>query len=166
MKRTNILFPDIITLLNLVCGFLSLYFASLGLFFHASILILCGVFFDFMDGKFARWLKIKSDLGKNLDSLSDLVSFGVAPAFLLILFFNGSLFLIISSILLVVAGAYRLARFNVINQKGFIGMPITVNGVIIPVLIILGLNNEYIYSAILLVSAFLMVSKIRIPKMA
>lgn len=164
MKRTIIHFPDIVTLLNLSSGFLALYFASFGMFIHASIFILCGVFFDFMDGKFARWLKIESELGKNLDSLSDIVSFGIAPAFLLVMFFGGNMSVLIVSVLFLVAGAYRLARFNVIKQKGFIGMPITVNGIIIPILVIFGLKNLYVYMAILFIFAFLMISKIRFPK--
>ena len=72
-----------LTLGNLYCGFLSIGFAANGHFKNAAILIIIGVMLDSMDGRLARMLKADSTLGKELDSLADIVTFGVAPAFLI-----------------------------------------------------------------------------------
>ena len=155
--------PDLVTLFNLISGMLSIYFSIKSDFVLASIFLFLAVIFDLLDGKIARLLKLESRLGKELDSLSDLVSFGVAPAFLSILLFDKILILIIS-ILFVCAGAFRLARFNVTNKKIFEGMPITLNGIIFPILFFIN-SSYYIFIFALIISSFLMISKIKVKRL-
>lgn len=162
-KRMRFGIADLVTILNLVSGFLAIYSSAKGYFFQACYFILFGVLFDFLDGRVARHLNQTSEIGKHLDSLADIVSFGIAPAVLLSAALDSRLLVFVSAIF-VSCGTYRLARFNVQKEKGFFGMPITVNGVLFPVLFLIGLRVWYVYAALLLFSACLMVSKIRINK--
>jgi CDP-diacylglycerol---serine O-phosphatidyltransferase len=108
--------PNALTLSNLFFGFAACILASQDNIEAASVLILCSMVFDFLDGFAARLLKAYSDLGKELDSLSDLVSFGVAPAIILFsLFSQSQLTLVVKIIicsLIPLASALRLAKFN------------------------------------------------------
>ena len=74
--------PNLITLGNLYCGFLSIGYAAVGQFTNAAILIIIGMILDSMDGRIARMLNAQSPIGKQLDSLADIVTFGVAPCYL------------------------------------------------------------------------------------
>lgn len=129
--------PNTITLTNLLCGCIALIFAfspfekigALYGFELTFILILAGALADFLDGMFARILKAYSPLGADLDSLSDLVTFGVAPALLLYNILDASTaeeWIKWSSLLIPVCGALRLARFNVDASQStvFRGLPI------------------------------------------
>ena len=124
--------PSLFTLLNLLGGFLSLIAVLHGNFHAASWLIIMSVLCDGMDGKMARWSTSESPFGLELDSLADLVSFGVAPAVLLqrAAFSGWGMAGIVLAFLYLFCGAYRLARFNVIQAgdrtKGYIGLPIPV----------------------------------------
>ena len=134
--------PNFITSLNLVSGFLAIVFAGSGDIITASWLILAAMIFDFLDGFAARMLKSYSDLGKELDSLADLVSFGVAPALIIFSILNdpatvtgvnsgqyGLLLIMIVSVMPVCA-ALRLAKFNIDTSQttGFKGLPTPANG--------------------------------------
>ncbi len=132
-KISKSIIPNTATALNIASGFLSLVFTSHGDFHTGALFIFIAAFFDLIDGLLARLTKTTSMFGVELDSLADVVSFGVAPAFLiyqsyLIQFdFWG---IIISSFLLIF-GALRLARFNVqiedIKIKlDFSGLPIPI----------------------------------------
>lgn len=131
IKDTSILvFPNLFTTGNLFCGFFSIISSLKGNFILASYLILVATLFDMVDGRVARLLKGVSDFGKEYDSLSDLVSFGVAPA---ILVYMSYLLYIprlgwLAAFLFVACGALRLARFNVISltrdPQYFLGLPI------------------------------------------
>jgi len=124
--------PSFFTLLNLLGGFLSLIAVLKGNFHAASWLIIMSVLCDGMDGKMARWSTSESPFGLELDSLADLVSFGVAPAVLFqrAAFGEWGIAGIVLAFLYLFCGAYRLARFNVIQAgdrtKGYIGLPIPV----------------------------------------
>ena len=101
--------------------------------------------------------------GKQIDSLVDVLCFGVAPAFLLSSVFAFPLSLI--SFLLVLGGIYRLGRYNIENQSAYFkGMPITANGLIIPIFYFLGLLNIYTSIGLSIVLFVLMVSAIKIKK--
>lgn len=129
--------PDFITLLNLVSGVLAIYAAIDHHYLWAAGLMLAGVFFDAIDGFVARKLKLESSFGADLDSLADLVTFGVAPMVLLSVYY-GVVWLSLFALLIPIAGALRLARHNINRHqtKGFlIGLPITTAGVVAPVLI-------------------------------
>jgi CDP-diacylglycerol--serine O-phosphatidyltransferase len=127
--------PNALTSLNLVCGTGALMCAVDGrmdLLPLALALIVAALFFDLMDGRVARKLNVASPIGLELDSLADLISFGVAPAMLLwkFRFADGGALGAVAALAFVLAGAFRLARFNVLSQQGqpatkyFVGMPI------------------------------------------
>jgi len=161
--------PHVLTLMNISSGVMSLFFSAAGKYTLACSFILAAVFFDGIDGKVARYMNRTTLLGKELDSLCDVVSFGVAPAFLAFqttkALFSGWLsYLVIAVyILFVCAGALRLARFNIKNIDYFEGMPITINGVIVPLLYFMGLVE--VYPIALAISAVLMISAFRIKKL-
>jgi len=130
MMITRAVVPTLFTVLNMFCGFLSIVQVSEGKFIEAGYFILLAGVFDSLDGVMARLTKSTSRFGVEIDSLSDVVSFGAAPAFLvykLHLFQFGTVGLIISS-LLVILGGIRLARFNVqlvgFDKEYFRGLPI------------------------------------------
>lgn len=130
MMITRAVVPTLFTVLNMFCGFLSIVHASDGKFVEASYLILLAGLFDSLDGLMARLTKSSSEFGVEIDSLSDVVSFGAAPAFLaykLSLYQLDVVGIIISS-LLVILGGIRLARFNVqlvgFDKEYFTGLPI------------------------------------------
>jgi CDP-diacylglycerol--serine O-phosphatidyltransferase len=137
--------PNFITSLNLVSGFSAVIFAATGDTVTASWLILAAMIFDFLDGFSARFLKAYSDIGKELDSLADVVSFGVAPGIIIYdllrnSFYAGApagvnsvslntiLIIAIASIMPVCA-ALRLAIFNIdeTQSKSFKGLPTPAN---------------------------------------
>ncbi|MEY3984263.1 MAG: hypothetical protein RL160_1822 [Bacteroidota bacterium] len=133
--------PNLLTLSNLACGVLAIAAVFEGHPITASWLILLAAGFDFLDGFAARLLKAQSPIGLQLDSLADLVTFGVAPGFLMqyLAISNGYcsaegfcpntyVFLAIP-----LASAYRLAKFNVDERQtqGFIGVPTPANGLLI-----------------------------------
>ena len=90
-QKISITFPNILTLLNAACGIISIYFILHNNFIIAFIFIAIATLFDLFDGIIARRLKVYSEFGKQLDSLADTVSFGVAPMVLGIMI-NDSLF--------------------------------------------------------------------------
>ncbi len=161
--------PDYFSLLNVTSGMLSIYSSINQNYLFTAIFLLFATLFDFLDGKVARFTKKKSKLGFDIDSLADVVSFGVGPAVFVMALFNNWI-VVVSGILLVLCGLLRLARFNVTKLNGvYEGMPITFNGVIFPGLFFLAYfnlvpMNLYIYSGVALVSAFLMISGFRIKK--
>ncbi|MBQ9472862.1 MAG: CDP-diacylglycerol--serine O-phosphatidyltransferase [Bacteroidales bacterium] len=119
--------PNIITLCNLVSGVVATWLASQGHTLGAAAFILAGIFFDFFDGMAARLLGVSSPLGKELDSLADLVTSGVAPAFILFALLNASPLpqLRYVAFLTPAFAAYRLAKFNLDERQhsSFIGLP-------------------------------------------
>ncbi len=140
--RANI--PNTITCLNITCGaaacvFSFYYSEQIGAFCGyqwAFILIAAAAVFDFCDGAMARLLHVYSLIGKELDSLSDLVSFGLAPALLMfntITACNGGVLTpwAFVALLIAIIGAIRLAKFNVDDRQttSFIGLPIPANAI-------------------------------------
>jgi len=131
--------PNIITLANLFCGLCAIIFAFQGNLPIASFCIFSGAFFDFFDGLAARLLNVSGELGKQLDSMADMVTFGVAPGMILfqliyysqtISFFQSdikdpNLFPAILAFLLPIFSAIRLAKFNIDTKQttSFIGLP-------------------------------------------
>ena len=128
--------PNTITLSNLICGCLGLICIHHGNINLAGWMLLGGVFFDFFDGLVARSLKVSSELGKQLDSLADLVSFGVLPAMIMFFFIaqtTNNPYLPFCSLLIAALSALRLAKFNISTEQSnkFIGIPTTAYGVFI-----------------------------------
>jgi CDP-diacylglycerol---serine O-phosphatidyltransferase len=164
------LIPNMLTIGNLYCGFLSIGFAASGEYKNAAILIIIGMMFDSMDGRLARMLKVNGALGKELDSLADVVTFGVAPSFLVYYtyFYQFGLLGLAVAGLFPLFGAYRLARFNISSDKTslnyFIGVPITAAGGILALLTLFGDRIPNIITTVVFTGlCFLMVSRIRIP---
>lgn len=125
--------PNLITLCNLACGVLSVYAALvLGYPKLAALLICLGILFDFFDGMTARLLKVSSPMGKELDSLADVVTSGVAPAAILYrlteqTFVNyGTEWMAVFFLLIPLFAAYRLAKFNLDTRQShsFLGLPV------------------------------------------
>ncbi len=137
MKRLSSYIPNIITCCNLTAGSLAVIMALRGTFEQAAILILIAAVCDFLDGLSARLLHAYSDMGKELDSLSDLISFGLAPGLMVYALLNDYLllpygnleYLAYIALLIPVAGGIRLAKFNVDDRQttSFIGLPIPAN---------------------------------------
>jgi CDP-diacylglycerol---serine O-phosphatidyltransferase len=182
LRITPSAIPNMFTAMNMFCGFLSIINAASGEYIYACWLIIIAGVFDLLDGIMARLTKSSSALGVQLDSLSDLVSFGVAPAFLvyktyLINYNAGG---IIISSLLMIAGGLRLARFNVqlvgFNKSFFTGLPIPSAAIAVASFIIAfyikgtGFNPSvinYIIPLVIILS-YLMVSTIKydtLPKL-
>ena len=128
--------PNLITLANLLCGCISIVATFSGHIALAGFLIFIAAILDFLDGLSARLLNAYSEIGKQLDSLADIVSFGVAPAVIAfrIMFANQAdlpfAYLPYIAFAMVLFAALRLAKFNVDNTQTehFIGMPTPANG--------------------------------------
>lgn len=166
------LIPNMFTLGNLYCGFLSIGFAAHGEYHNAAILILIGMMLDSMDGRLARMLNVDGDLGKELDSLADIVTFGIAPSFLVYYtyFFHFGLVGLAIAGLFPLFGAFRLARFNISPKKQslhyFVGVPITAAGGILAILTLFGTVIPHIVTTVIFTAlCFLMVSSIHIPSL-
>lgn len=145
--------PNLITSLNLLSGSIAVIFAVQGNLVLAAIFVAAGIFFDFFDGLAARALDVKSEVGLQLDSLADVVTSGVVPGIVMYQLIikalpsSGSLstdwnssefdlnlqpFALIG-LLIIVASAYRLAKFNVDDRQtdSFIGLPTPANALLI-----------------------------------
>ncbi len=163
--------PNVFTFANLGCGVMSLMMTFQENYKWAAIFILLACLADRYDGRVARMLNVSSELGKELDSLADLVSFGVAPA---ILAFNIYSFASLGiagyllAILFPIAGAYRLARFNVTDFDGeFYGIPITFAGMFMALYCFVTMNYlvpQGVNAIIMIALAYLMVCKHRFKK--
>jgi CDP-diacylglycerol--serine O-phosphatidyltransferase len=135
MKITRAVVPSLFTVLNMFCGYLAIIHSSHGEFATASWFIILAAGFDSLDGVMARITKSSSEFGVQIDSLSDVVSFGAAPAFLVYQMSLSSLGgpgVLISS-LVMIFGGLRLARFNVqlvgFDKNHFVGLPIPASAI-------------------------------------
>jgi CDP-diacylglycerol--serine O-phosphatidyltransferase len=163
--------PNVLTLSNLFLGVWAILLVIQGDQYAdlAAILILVGMVLDGLDGRVARWLNAQSEFGKELDSLSDVVSFGVAPAVLIYTvalsqFGTAGIFI---ATMFPACGALRLARFNVQAKKitgYFVGLPITAAGGVVAAL---SMYHEalpgFLLPFFVLFLSFLMVSNIKYP---
>jgi CDP-diacylglycerol--serine O-phosphatidyltransferase len=181
--------PNFITLLNLLSGSLAVVFALQGYPALASVMVIAGFLFDFLDGFSARLLKVQSAIGKELDSLADVISFGLAPAAILfgihlemtgVAGFStdkpiGATLLSLIPFLLPVFAGLRLAKFNVDERQStkFIGVPTPANGIMVLALplvmkyqpdsfLVNWLESGWFIPAYSIIVAWLMVSPIRL----
>jgi CDP-diacylglycerol--serine O-phosphatidyltransferase len=184
-RKTYYILPNLFTLSSVFCGFISISLSSSGQggsdLYQAALAICFGFFFDTADGRVARLTKTQTDLGRDLDSLADLVTFGVAPAMLvykwgLTDFGRAGIFV---AGLFVCAGAMRLARFNVLSRreeaaghkkpgKYTLGLSIPAAASVLVLMVIATHNagqyrgiGEGFVAGIVLVLSYLMVSRIR-----
>ncbi|HEY2509931.1 MAG TPA: CDP-diacylglycerol--serine O-phosphatidyltransferase [Polyangiaceae bacterium] len=186
LRKTLFLLPNIITLSSIFCGFDSIRLSGSASgdddFYRAALLIIFALFFDMLDGRVARLTKTQSAFGLQIDSLADVVSFGVAPAMLV---YRWSLYRLpvaglVVSFVFCAAGAVRLARFNVLSMgeggkptkpsKYIVGLPVPgAAGVLISLVIanhaiaggLSGPRYLSVMMALTLFLAFLQVSTIR-----
>ena len=173
--------PNIVTLLNVFCGSVAAIFAANSNFVMAAIFVFAGIFFDFFDGLIARKLNVQTELGIQLDSLADMITSGLVPGIIMFKlisltvnatdafineewnsFFNFSgikaSMLPFVAILIPMASAYRLGRFNIDEdqQTFFIGLPTPANTLLIVSLpLILEFQNNEIMNYIILNKRFL-----------
>jgi CDP-diacylglycerol---serine O-phosphatidyltransferase len=191
-NKNNLFFwvPNAITALNLVCGSLAVFFAVDGQLGWAAIFIFTAAVFDFLDGFAARLLKAYSVIGKELDSLADMISFGLAPAAIVFTMLEYALFeknlpiheidatwsewiTLYSSLVIPIAGAFRLAKFNTDDRQTdqFLGMPIPSNAIYfasLALILEIGSNlsvmpiilNKFTILASIYICSFLMVSEL------
>lgn len=162
--------PNMFTLGNLMLGMVAIMLALDEKYSLAAIMVIVAMLLDGLDGRVARALNCQSEFGKELDSLSDIVSFGVAPALIMYtISFQGvtnTTLAIIVTAVFPMCGAVRLARFNV--HKGipgfFIGLPIPAAGGVLATLSLFHkeITAPYFIIATLLLS-YLMVSSVRYP---
>lgn len=176
MIRTQ--FPNVITLVSIFFGFLSILNSFMDKYSIACYFILIAAILDSIDGKIARLFGVTSDFGKQLDSLSDLVSFCIAPSFLIYVLFSHGMPGISGEVIACMplfVGVIRLARFNIKedNPYYFEGLPTTFNAIFICSLALYVDQYNVIYEqsfdtrlslSLILISSFLMVTKINFPK--
>ena len=172
--------PNLFTSCSIFCGFYSIVLASEATIgnseplYRAALAVIFAGLFDMLDGRVARMTKTGSEFGVQYDSLADVISFGVAPAFLLYkwgLAFYGGAGLVVSFLYLT-AGAMRLARFNIttakMSNKWSQGLTITESGGLVAAIIVVHhrsgadyVNNHLSVLITVLVLSYLMVSNIR-----
>jgi len=164
--------PNTFTAMNLGCGFIAIMYSMQGEFYRACMFILLGAIFDSVDGRVARMTGTSSAFGEQFDSMSDLISFGCAPA---IIYYNrfladqGRLGMIVAFLFLL-CGALRLARFNAniekVKSDYFQGLPIPGAAIAILGYILVSLeyfehlNNVYITIPYIVFYGLLMVSNV------
>ena len=180
-RLTSSVIPNLFTSLNMFCGFLSILSASEGNYIYSAWLIFTAAIFDALDGLVARLTNSSSELGVELDSLSDIVSFGAAPSFLLYktYFYSMDTWGIIISSIPLIAGGFRLARFNIqlvgFAKSFFLGLPIPSSALTIASFVLAFFNNGYTKPSpdfiipMVLILSYLMVSNIRyetLPKIS
>ena len=176
-------FPNFFTLMNLLSGFFAIISISNGDLRAAAWLIVLAAFFDLLDGMMARLAGVSSAFGLELDSLCDVVSFGVAPSFLIYavgLDALGPIWGAVIASLPALCGAVRLARFNTYTEVGekkdyFTGLPIPVQaGAVVAFILVfegstwfngLDRGKTQVLIPLVVVLSFLMVSPVRFPSL-
>ena len=167
--NTKRLLPDAITSCNLLCGCLAVYGATQGNFEWAFLLILFGAFFDFFDGLAARTMGVVNNMGIELDSLADDITFGLAPAMILSCYLKPLLgWWSFIALLMAVFSALRLAKFNLDTRQtsSFIGLATPANAIFwgglctMPTAFLAGAWMPWTMLALSLVSCYLLISEI------
>jgi CDP-diacylglycerol--serine O-phosphatidyltransferase len=191
LKKTLFLLPNMITLSSIFCGFDSIRVSASARmeedYYRAALLIVFAMFFDILDGRVARATKTQSAFGLQIDSLADVISFGVAPAMLVYQWTlrqldagTGVPFGLIAAFIFIACGAIRLARFNVLSMgeqgkptkpgKYIVGLPIPrAAGILVSIVVanhaaagvLGGTDFVWVIFAITLGLSFLMVSTVR-----
>jgi len=171
------LLANLLTILSLIFGFVSIIFSLESHFTLACWAIFLSVIFDGLDGQIARRNPIPSEFGKELDSLVDVVSFGIAPSILGYIFVYREFYLwsTLALFIYLFCGVMRLAKYNIIAEQGckycFQGLPTTASGGTLASFVLIFRKRGYdgelpefvpvIFLVLVLVLSFLMVSRIR-----
>jgi len=180
--------PNFFTLLNLLSGLIALFFVFQNNWIWVAIWVLFGILFDFFDGFLARKLKVSGQLGLELDSLADMVTSGVVPGFTMFFLIQNSLHIDLLqnfnfsfqnlwpflSFSIPLASAYRLAVFNISEQKDtFTGLPTPANALFLislPLIIFYSnysqvsqfFSDKFVLSFIVILSSYLLNAKIQL----
>jgi CDP-diacylglycerol---serine O-phosphatidyltransferase len=170
MKAKHLI-PNAVTLANIALGFLGMVAAAQHQFERSVVLLFCAALCDLADGKLARALDASSQFGMELDSLSDMVSFGIAPsvlAYLSVLHELGVVGMVIA-VIYPLCGAVRLARYNsdtgTLAKVTFMGVPIPIAaGYIWSMVMVRGSLSPWLIGAGTLAMAVAMVSTLKVPK--
>ena len=175
-KNARIILPNMLTLIGVCIGLTSIRFALDGKFEFAIIAIIFAALFDWLDGRIARLIKGTSKVGKELDSLTDMISFGVAPAFIMYFWKLNTLgrFGWLVCLIYVICVALRLARFNVNSSQDpswrdnfFEGVPSPAGGILVLTPLIISITNfdyillnyDIIVPTFFIVTSLLLISK-------
>jgi len=175
-KNARVILPNMLTLIGVCIGLTSIRFALDGKFEFAIIAIIFAALIDGLDGRIARLIKGTSKVGKELDSLTDMISFGVAPAFIMYFWKLNTLgrFGWLVCLIYVICVALRLARFNVNSNQDpswkdnfFEGVPSPAGGILVLTPLIISLTNfnyiqlnyNIIVPAFFIITSLLLISK-------
>ena len=176
-KKTRVILPNILTLIGVCIGLSSIKFALDSKYEIAIIAIFFAALIDGLDGRIARLIKGTSKVGKELDSLTDVISFGVAPAFIMYFWSLNNLgkFGWLLCLIYVVCVALRLARFNVHSNEEaswkdnfFEGVPSPAGGILVLMPLIyslselkfLNINYNFIVPGFFILVSLLLISKV------
>jgi len=171
-KRLAFFLPNSFTALNMACGFSSIILSLQGRSFDAALILVLGAIFDSVDGRVARMTGTQSEFGEQFDSISDVISFGIAPSLLIYLHTLQGLGRIgaVVSFIYLLCGALRLARFNAnidkVSSDFFQGLPIPGGALVIIGFVFISnelkVINDYPWAAlsITFVTSILMISNI------
>lgn len=172
--------PNLFTCLNLFSGCVACVMAFNGLYFWVVFFVILGSIFDFFDGFLARLLNAPSAIGKELDSLADMISFGMAPSLIVFRYLSDNIddttfchlhnFVPYIAFLLAIFSALRLAKFNIDARQStsFIGLPTPANA-LFWISLCYGLNNKFdasptiIYTVLALIIIFSLLMTSEIP---
>lgn len=162
---------DIASLLNAISGMLAIIASHYQYPIYSAFLLFLAVLFDAIDGPLARRYPspVKEVFGETMDSLADVISFGIAPALILLELYPTPLMIIVS-ILLLSCGILRLSRYNTIitEQSGptttFIGLPIPVSSFMLSLILLSQIQNTTIIAIMMIIIALLMISSFKYPK--
>lgn len=166
--------PNALTSANLLCGMIGIIYVLMGEINYGAYFILLAALFDFLDGFVARILKVSGELGKQLDSLADLVTFGVLPSFVLFKMVESNTdiwYLPFLVLIVAVFSAVRLAKFNIDERQSdrFIGVPTPANALLISTLPFLSerillfeefLGNPYLLIGLAFLMSYLLVAEL------
>jgi CDP-diacylglycerol--serine O-phosphatidyltransferase len=188
IQRSLSIVPSLFTIGNIFCGYYSIISTLRGNWDYAAILIGIGYILDGLDGRIARLTKTSSDFGLQLDSLADVITFGVAPAILAFSWGFGAIEGLdalvakhvrqlgyVATFAFVVCGALRLARFNLqakkpaetTSKRNFVGLPTPAGAGLIAAIVhffktpTLMIGSAFLWGLLILLIAFLMISTVR-----
>ena len=176
-RNARVILPNMLTLIGVCIGLTSIRFALSGEFGFAIIAIIFAALIDGLDGRIARLIKGTSKVGKELDSLTDMISFGVAPAFIMYFWSLNNLGRVgwLACLIYVICVALRLARFNITSNTNakwkenfFEGVPSPAGGILVlfPLIYsfsefqLFSIENKYLVPGFFILTSILLISKL------
>lgn len=172
LRRTVFILPSLFTVGNIFCGYYAILSTTQGAFVHAAYAIGIAIILDMIDGRIARLTNSSTDFGLQLDSLADVISFGIAPSVLALIWGLSAVdqrLAWMAAFTFVICGAMRLARFNIQAEelKHFVGLPIPAAGGTIAAIVhffenpVTSRAGSYCMVVAVFILAFLMISTVR-----